>query len=62
MIKQLQKAKSALNQMTITGGENNAVLYVVAHQCIDEAMRMAQEMADAKAAEQEGSGGGEDGN
>lgn len=47
MLTKLQKAKNALNQMTIKG-EENAVLYIIAHQNIDEAIKLAA----AKDAEQ----------
>lgn len=40
MLIKLQKAKSALNQLTIKG-EENAVLYIIAHQNIDEAIKLA---------------------
>lgn len=40
MINSLQKAKNALNQLTIKG-EENAVLYIIAHQNIDEAIKLA---------------------
>lgn len=40
MLTKLQKAKNALNQLTIKG-EENAVLYIIAHQNIDEAIKLA---------------------
>lgn len=40
MLTKLQKAKNALNQLTVKG-EENAVLYLIAHQNIDKAIELA---------------------
>lgn len=40
MLDKLRKAKNALNQLTIKG-EENAVLYIIVHQNIDEAIKLA---------------------
>lgn len=47
MLTKLRKAKNALNQLAIKG-EENALLYIIAHQSIDEAIKLEAAKAEAE--------------
>jgi len=57
MLTKLQKAKNALNMLTIKG-EENALLYIIAHQNIDEAIKLAAAMGVEQAPEVNADGNG----
>lgn len=55
MINNLKKAKEALEQLTVKG-EQNAVLYVIAHQNISDAIALAAAKEASGEGDQNGNG------